>query len=98
MPDGFEFAFGTNWVCGDPILNVRIANGVLVVKKAVYAPQPHPQPRLPAEGQEGLVLQLSQALEAAFGTRAEKDEKPLRSLVAPHFGQTLAASCKLRAR
>jgi len=63
-----------------------------------YAPQPQPQPRLPAWGQDGLVLQLSQAGEAAFDTRAAKGEKPLRSLVAPHFGQVFATSRRLRAK
>jgi len=61
-------------------------------------PQPQPQPRLPAAGQAGLVRQLSQALEAAFGMCAAKDENPLRNLPPPHFGQALAASRRLRAR
>lgn len=63
-----------------------------------YIPQPQPQPPLPALGQAGPVAQLSQALDAADGARAEKEEKALRGLGAPHLGHLLATSFSVRAR
>ncbi len=59
---------------------------------------PPPQPNLPADGQELLVWQLSQALAAALGTRAAKVANPLRGRLAPQAGQLLATSNRLRAR
>lgn len=44
------------------------------------------------------MTQLSQALEAAVGTRAAKGENPFCSLVAPHVGHFFAVSRNVRAK
>jgi len=84
------------WLQRDMITRAKTTG--FAISDCSYLPQPQPQPPLPTDGQAGLVLQLSQAFEAADGTRAENDESALRGLVAPHEGHFFAWSCKVLAR